>query len=152
MLVFLRIVVFVAFGLFLIWVARTLVLFSAKRKLIGRVEKRFMGQKIVLQALNANFFGLKSKGIKQIRGNGALVLTEIEIWFCLAMPEREISIPIRHIQSVELTKSHLGKTVFRPLLCLEFHSRMGADSIAWHVDNAGKWKTGIEGIMASSNC
>jgi len=120
---------------------------SIKRRLYARMEKRFVGQRIILTALNANFFGQQSKGGMQVRGNGALVLTEIELWFCLAAPEREISIPVSQISKVELKRSHLGKTVFRPLLYVEFSSATGSDSIAWAVQNPGKWKDAIEEVL-----
>jgi len=111
------------------------------------MEKRFVGQRIILTALNANFFGQQSKGGMRVRGNGILVLTEIELWFSLAAPERELSIPVSQISKVKLKRSHLGKTVFRPLLYVEFSSSTGDDSIAWAVQNPGKWKDAIERIL-----
>jgi len=117
------------------------------RKLLTRVEKRFTGQRIILQALSANFFGQKSKGVKQIRGKGVLVLTKDELWFSLALPAREISISVKDIKSVKLIKSHLSKTVFRPLLCVEFLFQGIEDSIAWLVNDPEEWKTDIEKVQ-----
>lgn len=140
----LRVVIFITLGL-LIFLAIQKILFSLMRKkLLERLEKRFVADKIIQLALNANFFGQKSKGLKQIRGKGVLVLTKDELWFSLAVPEREISIPLKHIKSVGLTRSHLGKRVFRPLLYVEYFSQVGEDSIAWYVNNPEKWIAAIE--------
>lgn len=146
-----RLIIFIILGL-LIFLAIQKILFGLmKKKLLARLEKRFVSEKMIQLSLNANFFGQKSKVLNQIRGNGVLVLTKDGLWFSLAMPEREISIPLKHIKSVGLTRSHLGKRVFRPLLYVEYFSQVGEDSIAWHVDNPGQWKTAIEktkkGIM-----
>jgi hypothetical protein len=102
------------------------------------------GQDIILQTGNASSFGQASKGAKQIRGNGALILTREAIRFLMAVPRNEIEIPLSRVTSVSLPKSHLGKTVFKPLLRVEFESLEGRDSIAWAVREPSKWKDTIE--------
>jgi hypothetical protein len=144
MLAALIIVVSVGAGLLALLTFLMFVLTSLRKRLSAEVERRFGGQMVLLQALNANFFGQQSKGVGQIRGNGALVLTEDELWFLLGIPSREISIPLRDITSVSLVKSHLGKTKFRPLLRVEYLSEGIADSVAWAVNDPEKWKATIE--------
>ena len=114
--------------------------------------ERFREQKILLQTLNANFFGQKLKGFKQIRGNGALILTEKRIWFLLGIPKREISIPMKNINTVSLTKIFLGKKVFQLLLCIEYLPPQGGiDAIALAVNNPEKWKDAIEQAKRKSS-
>ena len=137
-------VVSVGAGLLALLTFPMFVFTSLRKRLSAEVERRFGGQMVLLQALNANFFGQQSKGVRQIRGNGALVLTEDELWFLLGIPSREISIPLRDITSVSLVKSHLGKTKFRPLLRVEYLSEGIADSVAWAVNDPEKWKATIE--------
>lgn len=132
---------------------KKIVLGFYRRKLLRVVEERFAGNRIVLMALSANFFGLKSRGGRQIprtgrRGNGALVLTDDELWFCLAAPSREISIPIGAIRAVDIKRSHLGRTVFRPLLAVSFTFQGKDEQVAWYVKDAAKWKAAIEALMS----
>ena len=130
----------------------TIALFVVRKKVATRIGNRVMedvrqrteGQDIILQTGNASSFGQTSKGIKQIRGNGALILTTEDIRFLMAVPRNEIEIPLSQVTSVSLPKSHLGKTVFQPLLRVEFESLEGKDSIAWAVQEPSKWKNAIE--------
>lgn len=108
------------------------------------VEQRTAGQDVIMQTGNANSFGQSSKGIKQIRGNGALILTRQEIQFLMAVPRSKITIPLSQVTSVSLLRSHLGKTVFKPLLWVEYQSLEGPDSIAWAVQHPEQWKSAIE--------
>ncbi|WP_371805864.1 hypothetical protein [Candidatus Lokiarchaeum ossiferum] len=94
---------------------------------------------------SCNFFGLESKGRKQIRGNGVLVLTTQELCFQMYLPTREWRIPLSSITSIETPKSHLGKTKFRPLLMVKFINNEGLpDSIAWWILELDKWVKDIQ--------
>jgi len=141
-----RIVLLVLLILVVTTAIQKFVLGYYRKRLLSVVENKFAGRKIILMALDANFFGQKTKGGKQIRGNGALVLTEDELWFCLAVPQRELSIPLNQITAVELKKSHLSKTVFRPLLSVSFNYQGRPEQIAWHVNDPEKWRGVIEGL------
>lgn len=141
-----RILLFVVLGLLVITGIKKLILGFYQRRLLNIVEERFAGRRIVLMALNANFFGIKTLGVKQVRGNGALILTDDELWFCLAAPRREISIPLNLIDKIELKRSHLGKTAFRSLLAVSFNYQGKTEQIAWYVGDADKWRQAIENI------
>ncbi len=141
-----RFIIIAAFAFFIFSLIRKYMFGSLKKKLYARMEKRFSGQKMILMDFSANFYGQLSKGNMQIRGNGALILTGAELWFGLAIPEREISILLHHIKRIELRKSHLGKRSFRPLLYIEFLSGLDSDSVAWAVRDPEKWKNAIERI------
>ena len=114
------------------------------------IDLKFRGREILLQTLSANFFGQRSKGAKQVRGNGALVLTNDELWFLRAYPVKEFSIPLKDVASVSLTRSHLGKTVGRDLLFVEYKTPEGNDAIAWSVCDPDNWKDAIEMAMSQS--
>jgi hypothetical protein len=99
---------------------------------------------------SANFFGLKSRGGFQIRGNGVLVLTAEELWFSRSVPRLDISIPLNQIQDVCLVKSHLGKRVFgSQLLYVEFQTPEGVDAVAWFVAQPQEWQSDIANAMHS---
>ena len=115
-----------------------------RKRMAREVQSRFDASEIVRLELDANFFGQKSKGAAQIRGNGALVLTRDELWFMLALPRREYAIPLADITEVSLPKSYRGKTIFRSLLCVEVRSSGSDDSMAWAVRDADAWKAAID--------
>lgn len=118
---------------------------SKFRKNLARVvSERFDPTEILRKNLWANYFGRKKKGMAQIRGNGALVLTNSQLWFLQAAPRNEIDIPLTQIIRVSTTRSHLGKTIFRPLLFVEFETPDGPDSIAWALRHPDEWVTTIE--------
>ena len=112
-----------------------------KAKLLALLEQRFLGQRIIMQDLNAGFWGPKLKKYRQPRGKGALILTEMELWYATALPSRELSVPLNNVSAVYLKRVYFG---LRPLLCIEVASRSGKDIIAWSVKNPGQWKTAIE--------
>lgn len=109
-----------------------------------RAEKaiaHFQDRKILLTDPFANYFGLQSRGMKQIRGNGILILTEKELFFELYIPKKELTIPIYQLKAVETTSSFLGKTKFKKLLKIIFHRPTGEkDAAAWLVKNLDEWK------------
>ncbi|MCP4582946.1 MAG: hypothetical protein GY839_15155 [candidate division Zixibacteria bacterium] len=143
----LRIVLIIVFVLLVLTAIRKFVFNWLQRKMLTKVENRFAGRRIAMMAINANFFGQRSKGGKQVRGNGALVLTETELWFCQAMPEKEISIPVNQIKAIELRRSFLGRSIFRQLLYVEFYHQGRDESIAWYVNDPEKWKMAIDRLI-----
>ena len=121
--------------------------FGARRA--HEVVSQFEGKTIHGVTSNANFFGQQSKGLGQVRGNGVLVLTEDELYFQLWAPKRELKIPYAALRGVEVVKSFLGKTKFKPLLKVDFENDQGeADAAAWLVSNLDQWKSGLEKIVA----
>jgi hypothetical protein len=93
----------------------------------------------------ANFFGLASLGPMQLRGNGSLALTRETLAFMRAMSKQPpLSIPLSAIQKVESTRSHLGKTVGRPLLTVHFVNSAGeVDVVAWFVRDLDRWMAAL---------
>ncbi|MFD3743274.1 hypothetical protein [Nocardia sp. NPDC058633] len=87
----------------------------------------------------ANYFGRASKGGRQVRGNGALVLTETRLWFRRAGSDEPLQIPLASITSVDLVSSHAGTTIGRPLISVSFDD----DSAAWYVRDPRQWRDDI---------
>ena len=93
----------------------------------------------------ANFFGIESHGIMQIRGNGILLLTDTDLVFGLFRPARDFVIPLTKIGKIDLADSHLTKTVFQPLLKVYFTNEEGdMDNMALWVVNPEEWKDLLE--------
>jgi len=125
-----------------------LLLRRVRDSLRGRVLARFAREEIVL-AEGANFFGRRSAGLAQLRGNGALVLTRDLLWFAQAVPAQDLEIPVASIRSVTTPRSFLGKTIFRPLVAVRFDGPAGEDEIGWAVRDVEKWRQALETVRAS---
>lgn len=115
-----------------------------RNRLAEAVRLKYSGRTIVRQSVGANFFGRLSLGVVQIRGNGALVLTQKEVYFLQAAPRREITIPLEIITAVTTPRSHLGKSVVSRLLRVDFCEEGKSDAIAWAVRDVDTWKADIE--------
>lgn len=86
-------------------------------------------------------FGVESKGVWQIRGNGCLAATDDEILFIMWVPRKELSIPRETVTGIEWARSHLGKRIGRELLRVRFINDSGhPDSIAWYVKDLPTWE------------
>jgi len=104
------------------------------------VEERFRAEGIRLIDAAANCFGLESKGMAQIRGNGCLAATPREVYFQMWVPKREIAIPRDEIVEISTPRSHLGKSRGVKLLKIAFTTPEGEkDSAAWIVRDLDAW-------------
>jgi len=118
------------------------------QKLKRMVKARFSRQDMV-QASGVNLIGQRSRRHGGVKGKGVLVLTRDRLWFALAVPERELTIPIGAIHAVSLPKSFMGRSIFRQMLCVRFTGPDGEDEIAWAVREPGRWRQAIELIRTS---
>jgi hypothetical protein len=111
------------------------------RRAEQQLDAALAGQPVLLRDSMANFFGLSSLGPVQLRGNGSLALTSEKLAFMRAMSKQPpLMIPLSAIQKVESTRSHLGKTVGRPLLTVHFVNAAGeVDVVAWLVRDLDRW-------------
>jgi len=97
----------------------------------------------------ANFFGLESLGVWKIRGNGVLLLTKEELIFGMWKPKRDLLILVRNIIEISNPKSHMHRSVFRPLLKIVFKNERGeSDSAAWYVRELDKWNQILNELIA----
>ena len=87
-------------GLLFIFIVLGLVYSRISKKLQKIVTDKFNKDEILLATTRANFFGIKSKGGVQVKGNGALVLTRNELYFIRAVPQKEYIIPISSIRNI----------------------------------------------------
>lgn len=114
-------------------------------RVLREADGILLGERIVLRDGSANLFGVRSRGMGQVRGNGVLSLTDRRLHFLMWLPRRELSIPIRAISAVDTPQSFLGKTMFRPLLQIDFENEAGElDAAAWLVRDLHAWRNAIE--------
>lgn len=140
-----------------IWVIITIVIVtvvffllirSLLKRRINSILENFRGRAIRKVERSANFFGIESEGMTQIRGNGVLLLTDEEIYFQMWIPNRELKIGRDRISGTEIVNAHLGRTRLRPLLKVNFMNRRGEkDSVAWLVNQPREWVSEIEGVF-----
>ena len=113
-------------------------------KRIDELKQRYRDKQILAEA-NANYFGVESQGMTQMRGNGLLFLTSHELVFGMFTPATEVVIPLANIARIDIVKWHLGKSVFKPLLKVYFINDEGAqDSVAWWIASPEDWKILLE--------
>lgn len=118
-----------------------------RKKLQKSIAENFKKEEILGATTRANFFGIKSKGGKQIRGNGALVLTRKQLYFIRAVPRQEYNIPIGSVREVSLPRSFNGKSALVRLLCVHYGTEYGEDAIAWAIRKPRQWKEAIETLL-----
>ncbi|GIV86871.1 MAG: hypothetical protein KatS3mg054_0900 [Chloroflexus sp.] len=94
----------------------------------------------------ASFFGQESRGVRQMRGNGTLILTDSELIFEMWVGNTEFRIPLRSIQALENPTSFLGKSRLTPLLKVVYTNAQGStDAMAWQVPDLNRWMRQING-------
>jgi hypothetical protein len=112
-----------------------------RRRVAAAVRARLGEDRILLIEDRANSFGVESRGMAQIRGNGCLAATRDEVLFAMWIPRRELRIERERIMAVERAGSHLGKTIGRPLLRIRYIDDAGRpDSVAWFVRDLPAWE------------
>ncbi|TDO93936.1 hypothetical protein DFR79_10588 [Halanaerobium saccharolyticum] len=118
---------------------------AVKRKRAEELFANYHKDRIIYFSKEVNFFGQKSEGRTQLRGNGSLLLTPDELHFLKWVPKKNIVIPLDNIEKVERVNSFLGKSKNRELLKVEFSNQQGEkDSAAWLLDNMHAWEQVIK--------
>lgn len=113
-----------------------------------RILEKFNERDVILVSKRANLFGQESKGSKQIRGNGVLVLTKEHLFFQMFLPKRILKILLKNIKNVTKESHHLRKVKHVDLLKVEFTNNNGEeDSAAWWVKNLEDWTTKIDALI-----
>jgi hypothetical protein len=137
-------------GVAFLFTVLKLVFFSVQKKLEHHIQENFDKEKIIGATTKANFFGERSKGGKQARGNGALVLTKDEVYFIRAVPFKEYVIPLQSIIEVSLPNSFNGKSIASKLLSIQYKTDSKPDAMAWAIKNPESWKKALEKLMANA--
>ncbi len=128
------------FLLVLVWFFR-----RSRAKQAEKLLERYPKSELLGASDRANFFGVKSHGCRQLRGNGFLFYTKREIFFQLWMSRREVIIPLDKITSVDNVRVFLGRSRMKPLLRVGFTNTAGKqDYCAWLVRDLEKWTQSIK--------
>ena len=97
----------------------------------------------------ANCFGVSSRGMTQIRGNGCLCLGSEQLVFVQWIPRRKLEIPRSMLLRVEEVMSHLGATKGVLLVKVTFTNASGVeDSVAWVVRDRVRWMNELTAIVS----
>ena len=113
------------------------------------VEENYAGEGI-LRLEGANFFGRKSYGMGQVRGNGILALTKMRLVFRMLLPDRTHEIRLESIRNIEHPMTFLGKTKGIRLLVVNYINDEGEqDATGWAVKNPDEWADAIRSAMKS---
>ncbi|MFP4199137.1 MAG: hypothetical protein ACOCQZ_02155 [Halanaerobium sp.] len=121
------------------------VIASIKRKRAEELFTNYHKDRIIYFSKEVNFFGQKSAGRAQLRGNGSLLLTPDELHFLRWIPKKDLIIPLDDIENIERVNSFLGKKKKSELLKVEFNNNQGEkDATAWLLDNMQAWEQVIK--------
>ena len=122
----------------------SVILKRLRRRAAEDVRSRLGAENIFMIDERANSFGIESKGVAQIRGNGCLAASDDQLMFLMWLPRRELVIARPLITGVERVRSHLGKTIGRDLLKVSFTNNEGTpDSVAWYVSDLEAWESAL---------
>ena len=118
------------------------------KKRIKEILDKYKDNKIIIYDEMANFFGQESLGVWKIRGNGVLLLTDAALFYEMWKPKKGFSVPIKSITKITNPKSHLHRSVFRPLLKVIFKNENDEiDSAAWYVRDLNHWNQILNDLM-----
>jgi len=118
------------------------------RKRSNEILAKLEGRETIRTFVGTNFFGQESLKLRQVRGNGVLVLTPEVLYFEMWVPRKVLQIPITDIIDIEVTKWHLKKTKNRDLLKVHFMNMSGEpDSAAWLVNNLDFWISDLRNMI-----
>jgi len=131
--------------LLLFFAALFFLLRRMQKRQAAAILKRFEGQTLHIVSSKANFFGLSSRGMRQLRGNGVLALSENVLFFQLWLSRNYIEIPLKNITGIETPRVFQRRSILRRLLRVNFTSDRGRpDAAAWYVNNLPEWKEALE--------
>jgi hypothetical protein len=119
------------------------------KKRIDEILSKNRDKTILISDDMANFFGQESQGVRKVRGNGVLILTEEQLFFGMWKPKKEMIIPIKSILEISNPKSHMHRSAFKLLLKISFKNESGnLDSAAWYVKHFNKWNEHLNELIA----
>jgi len=119
---------------------------------INEIHEKFKDKHVLIADDISNFFGLESAGIWKIRGNGVLLLTEEELFFGMWKPKKDLLIPVNSIIEVTNPKSHMHRSVSRPLLKITFKDQNGEiNSAAWFVSKLEEWNEFVRQLLQKNS-
>ncbi len=118
------------------------------KKRINEIHEKYDDKKILLVDDISNFFGLESSGVWKIRGNGVLLVTVEDLFFGMWKPKKDLLIPVKSIIEFSNPKSHVHRSILKPLLKITFTNENGdIDSAAWYVRKLNDWNSVLNNLI-----
>jgi hypothetical protein len=114
------------------------------RRLAARISRQFSPGDIAIMD-RVNFVGRRRAGLKQLRGNGVLLLAKEKLCFFMLWPERQLQVPLSAITAVSTSRTFLGKVGLRPFLVIDFIGEEGPDAVAFAAANVSRWISALRG-------
>jgi hypothetical protein len=118
------------------------------RKEAAEAMRRDVGEEKVYRIDDCNFFGIASRGLGQVRGNGLLALTDAGLRFRMLLPQRALFISAASIKEISFPRRFLGKSKGGDLLRVDFVNEDGEeDAGAWLVGDPRWWGKAIAALI-----
>jgi hypothetical protein len=140
----------VGLSLFIIACVFAIALFKIRhlKKEAEEALRQDIGEENIYKVDDCNFFGIASRGMGQIRGNGLLALTGEGLRFRMLLPRRSLFIPLASIKTLSCPRWFLGKSKAKELLRVDFIDEGEIeDACAWLVRNPQWWGEAITALQ-----
>jgi len=125
----------------------TLLTSITQKKLVTLISQKFKADEVLGISTQVSFFGLQSDGYAQLRGKGALILTQNNLSFLRAYPYKEYNIETANITQVVQSKSFLSKRHLRSLLIVRFTEQEMVNAIGFSINNINDWEESISALQ-----
>ena len=110
-------------------------------KQANQLLEEFKEENILAYTTSANYMGIESSGMEQIRGNGFLMLSSHFLLFERLSPAKRLLIPLRKIYRVDQVPSFLGRRNIKPVLRIAFTDDNGEqDKAGVLLRDPDKWQ------------
>jgi|GEM_PF-3967022 len=128
---------------------------TVRRRTVGEVQQvlaRLSSRNVLNVSLRAQLLAFDSEDLgaaraRGTRGQGALVLTDKEIYFD-APARRQWVLPLSTVTEAKLLTSSDGRLKKRPLLRVAYTEPDGRpEAVTWQVPNAEEWVSKLEELI-----
>lgn len=142
-----REVLFISIGVMLGLVTLVFILMAIfsrlRRRLAKRIRERYPDVELLALHLSANFVG--QRGGSALRGNGALLLSPDMLRFLMAVPDREIAIPLTSVREVKLERAFMQRSApGHPVLVIVHREDEQERETGFLLKNGARWKAAID--------
>jgi type II secretory pathway pseudopilin PulG len=134
----------IAIGAVLLTVVLYVVLMQVRvrqMKQANQLLDEYQEENILAYTTSANYLGIESAGMGQVRGNGFLMLTSSFLLLERMAPKHRLQIPLRKIFRVDQVSSFLGRRNIKPILRISFTNDEGEqDTLGILLKDPDKWQ------------
>ncbi|PIE69863.1 MAG: hypothetical protein CSA22_10740 [Deltaproteobacteria bacterium] len=116
---------------------------ATRRRVDQRIRTELRDTPRRLETPSARFLGFSSGTGEQLKGSGALVLTDDQLFFFQTLPPHHLTLPLAALRDVTPVNTYRGKPYSRPVLKVTFSTHHGQDTAAWMLPDPAPWTSAL---------